>query len=69
MKLRDKIAIEAMHAMIRKDPTCRVDKDSGHWEGVAAGAYHYADAMIRARKRRIVYVEYFDWIVGMISGR
>jgi hypothetical protein len=50
--LRDRIAIEAMSAIIAKHPrvTDRIEKGTIHPDAAAAAAYNYADAMLKARE-------------------
>ena len=51
-ELRDKIAIEAMHAIIAKMPfeSLPALEAMGKEERTASGAYGYADAMMRIRE-------------------
>ena len=54
-KLRDKIAIAAMAAIISKAPlresfTDDIDEHD-RVDAIAAGAYFYADAMLKARQQ------------------
>lgn len=50
--LRDRIAIETMHAIIAKHPPhTSYDDDHDKEDQIARSAYVYADAMLRARRQ------------------
>lgn len=68
MKLRDQIAIAAMNALIAKHLKRRATLEENVWHEIASGAYVYADAMLRARRKRLVWVtDVFHYIQASIS--
>lgn len=67
MKLRDQIAIAAMNALIAKHLKKRATVEEEVWHEISRGAYLYADAMLRARRRRFVWltdtINFLTWYV------